>query len=70
MQKFVILIRERERKIRSFPIGRLEKMKQKKKTKSIPKKTLEIKGSPKYINYLSKHLVKEHPSTKKRMTLK
>jgi len=31
---------------------------------------LEIKGTKKYIQYLSKHLVKEHPSTKKRMKVK
>jgi len=28
---------------------------------------LEIKGTNKYIKYLSKHLKIEHPSTKKRM---
>jgi len=28
---------------------------------------IEIKGSKKYISYLSKHLKKEHPSVKKRM---
>ena len=28
---------------------------------------IEIKGTKKYIKYLSKHLVKEHPSVKKRM---
>lgn len=26
-----------------------------------------ITGTPKYIKYLSEHLVEEHPSTKKRM---
>jgi hypothetical protein len=26
-----------------------------------------IKGTKKYVNYLSKHLRKEHPSTRKRM---
>ena len=31
---------------------------------------IEIKGSKKYIEYLSKHLKKEHPSTKKRMKIK
>lgn len=31
--------------------------------------SLTIKGSKKYISYLSKHLIKEHPSTKKRMSV-
>jgi len=31
---------------------------------------IEIKGSKKYIKYLSKHLKKEHPSVKKRMKVK
>ena len=31
---------------------------------------LTIKGNKKYIKYLSKHLKKEHPSTKKRMNVK
>ena len=31
---------------------------------------LEIKGTDKYIKYLSKHLIREHPSTKKRMKIK
>ena len=31
---------------------------------------LTIKGKKKYIKYLSEHLKKEHPSTKKRMSVK
>lgn len=31
---------------------------------------LIIKGNKKYINYLSKHLKKEHPSTKKKMSIR
>ena len=30
---------------------------------------LTIKGSKKYVDYLSTHLKKEHPSTKKKMTV-
>lgn len=29
--------------------------------------SLEIKGNKAYIKYLSKHLKKEHPSTRRRM---
>ena len=29
-----------------------------------------IRGDKKYIGYLSEHLKKEHPSTKKRMSVK
>jgi hypothetical protein len=32
--------------------------------------SLEIKGTEQYIKRLSKHLKKEHPSTKKRMKVK
>lgn len=41
----------------------------KKKSDIVKKKAkLTIKGKPKYIKYLSEHLKKEHPSTKKRLT--
>jgi len=33
-------------------------------------KEVVIKGTNRYIDYLSKHLVKEHPSTKKRMKIR
>jgi len=32
--------------------------------------SLSIHGSAKYLKYLSSHLKKEHPSTKKRMRVK
>lgn len=29
-----------------------------------------IKGSKKYVSYLSKHLLKEHPSTKRKLKVR
>jgi len=33
-------------------------------------KELIIKGTDEYINYMKNHLSKEHPETKKKMTVK